>query len=113
VVVHYLDKFGTEVGTHTLGTAIATGAKVNSNASNARPDEFGVYNDGTFGRGVSITGLAEANWSQLRDASDVRLVPRPRRLGCGHTTSRPGLELRPVGFRRTGDADAPRNVPSL
>ncbi|MCC7359644.1 MAG: hypothetical protein IT317_09215 [Anaerolineales bacterium] len=56
VVVRYLDKNGTEVGTHTITTDIPVGGKVNSNASLAGLTEFGMYGDGTFGGSVLIEG---------------------------------------------------------
>lgn len=55
VVVEYVDKSGNVVGTHNL-PAIAAGAKVNSNASNAGLSEFGVYPDGSFGGGAIVRG---------------------------------------------------------
>jgi len=59
IVVRYIDRDGVEVGTHTITTDVAPGAKVNSNATNAGLAEFGVYNAGTqFGGGVIIEGPA-------------------------------------------------------
>jgi len=60
VKVHYIDKNGVTVGTHTINTAVAAGAKVNSNPSllGAAGAEFGSYPDGTFGGGVRIEGPA-------------------------------------------------------
>jgi hypothetical protein len=57
VVVHYLDKNGNEQGTQTITGALATGGKAASNYSTSVHSipEFGIYNDGTFGGGVSIT----------------------------------------------------------
>jgi len=59
VAVKYYDKNGTLVGTDTLD-AIATGAKVNSNASTigAAGAEFGYYTDGTFGGAAVVEGPA-------------------------------------------------------
>jgi hypothetical protein len=58
IIVQYVDKFGVVVGTHTLSSVLAAGAKLNSNASNAGLTEFGVYGDGTFGGGVIVIGPA-------------------------------------------------------
>lgn len=55
VVVEYIDKNGTVVGTHSL-PAIPAGGKVNSNASDAGLSEFGVYPDGSFGGGAIVRG---------------------------------------------------------
>jgi len=56
VVIRYLDKNGTEVGTHTISADIPVGGKVNSNASSAGLTEFGIYGDGTFGGSVIVDG---------------------------------------------------------
>jgi hypothetical protein len=62
VVVRYINKDGQEVGTHTLG-AMATGAKLNTNAGAATPaagfaqsdlDEFGYI--GGFGGAIIVEG---------------------------------------------------------
>lgn len=50
--IHYYDKNGGLVLTHTIDTSVAVGAKVNSNpyiTSNSSAAEFGYYSDGTFG----------------------------------------------------------------
>lgn len=60
VKVHYLDKNGTEVGTHTIAT-IGAGEKANSNPSNAGLTEFGVPASnpgGGFGGAAIIEGPA-------------------------------------------------------
>jgi hypothetical protein len=61
VVLHYLDRNGVEVGTHTISQAIATGEKVNSFAMNpavvgndADLSEFGYI--GGFGGSVIVEG---------------------------------------------------------
>ncbi|MHA2401582.1 MAG: CARDB domain-containing protein [Candidatus Kariarchaeaceae archaeon] len=57
ILVKYVDRNGVVVGTHTITTNLASGAKANSNATNAGLSEFGVYNNGTqFGGGVIIDG---------------------------------------------------------
>jgi hypothetical protein len=57
IVVKYIDRDGNVSGTHTITTDLASGAKANSNATNAGLSEFGVYNNGTqFGGGVIIEG---------------------------------------------------------
>jgi hypothetical protein len=57
VTVRYLDKNGTVVGTHSL-PAIARNAKVNSNPLDigAAGNEFGYYDDGTFGGSAIVEG---------------------------------------------------------
>jgi hypothetical protein len=55
IIVHYLDKDGVEVGTHTITTDVLSGAKVNSNASLAGLTEFG-YANNTFGGSVIVEG---------------------------------------------------------
>lgn len=58
IVISYYDKNGVLVTAHTIATAVANGAKVNSNAySTADPDaaEFGYYTDGTFGGSAIVT----------------------------------------------------------
>jgi hypothetical protein len=59
VRVRYIDVNGTTVGTHTISTAIATGGKVNSNASliGAAGSEFG-YSGSQFGGSAIIEGPA-------------------------------------------------------
>jgi hypothetical protein len=57
ITVHYMDKNGVEVATHTINAAVATGAKVNSNPYiTLDPDaaEFGYYTDGSFGGSALI-----------------------------------------------------------
>lgn len=55
VKVEYVDKNGVVVGTHELGP-MASGAKLNSFASDAGLSVFGIYPDGSFGGGAIITG---------------------------------------------------------
>jgi hypothetical protein len=55
VVIKYIDRNGTVVGTHTIDTSIDVGSKVNSNASFAGLSEFGYYYPGAGG-GVIIEG---------------------------------------------------------
>ncbi|MGE5221228.1 MAG: hypothetical protein ACM3PY_02250 [Omnitrophica WOR_2 bacterium] len=50
IKINYNDKNGNTLATHTIATAVATGAKVNSNPNqNAATAEFGYYPDNTFG----------------------------------------------------------------
>lgn len=61
--ISYKDKNGATVVTHTFNSAIAVGAKVNSNPfvnSDAGAAEFGYYTDGTFG-GSAIVECTAAN----------------------------------------------------
>jgi hypothetical protein len=58
IKISYRDKNGAEVVAHTIDTALAVGAKANSNPYfNASPGaaEFGYYTDGTFGGSAIIT----------------------------------------------------------
>jgi hypothetical protein len=56
VVVHYIDRNGTELATDILA-AIPVGGKVNSNANKAGLAEFGYYHPG-FGGGAIVEGPA-------------------------------------------------------
>jgi hypothetical protein len=60
IKIKYVDKNGATVGTHTINTAVATGAKVNSNPFilGAPAAEFGSYPDGSFGGGAIVEGPA-------------------------------------------------------
>jgi hypothetical protein len=58
IVVKYIDRDGNLVGTHTISTDLAVGAKANSNASNAGLTEFGVYTGPQFGGGAIIEAPA-------------------------------------------------------
>ncbi len=58
VTVKYYDKFGVQAGTtHTLG-ALAVGAKLSSNATQAGLAQFGVYPDNTYGGSAVVEGPA-------------------------------------------------------
>jgi hypothetical protein len=57
ITIKYIDKNGVQVGTtHTIGTILPAGEKVNSNPTNAgtAANEFGAYDDGTFGGSALI-----------------------------------------------------------
>lgn len=58
IIVQYVDRDGVVVGTHTISTDLAVGAKANSNATNAGLTEFGVYAGPQYGGGVLITAPA-------------------------------------------------------
>lgn len=58
IIVQYIDRDGVVVGTHTISTGLAVGAKTNSNATNAGLTEFGVYAGPQFGGGVLVIAPA-------------------------------------------------------
>jgi hypothetical protein len=58
IVVQYIDRAGTVVGTHTISDDLVVGAKTNSNATNAGLTEFGVYTGPQFGGGALVIGPA-------------------------------------------------------
>jgi hypothetical protein len=58
IIVEYVDRDGVVVGTHTISTDLAVGAKTNSNATSAGLTEFGVYAGPNFGGGAIVTAPA-------------------------------------------------------
>jgi hypothetical protein len=62
IKVHYIDRDGTIVGTHTITTDVPPEIKVNSHAGNAGLDQFGCYNNCTeYGGSVVVEGPPDSH----------------------------------------------------
>jgi hypothetical protein len=74
IKVDYVGPDGTVQATHTINTAVAAGAKTNSNAGAAGLAEFGI-NGGAFGGGAIVTGPAGSELAVVARVSSRNMTP--------------------------------------